>query len=336
MIGKTNVTERNTSYRIDGLDIGVTTTHTYYPADYGLDYFDEVNLTVPDNNYIREICLGHQVNFTEAEVGAITSVPSFLMYYNAALYRVDVPSTVTYLGSYCFYSTQMRELRVDCPLLATVDSYGLASNRYCQKVYANLPLLTYTNDLFNGYEACTQFTLVSIAKMGDKFLFNARNLSHLEVPANCASVGYQALDVGSSYANTAANFHVVFTRHHIVDGSGNVTQSATTFTDGAFLNRNVNRLWIHVPLDSLLAYKRNLSSGYYNPPKLSRVFPYLECQAGDTLPATVTQSAMGWQGSYSLTWYSDKAHTTQVNTGVAPQEGRYYAIATVVSEAQEE
>ena len=334
MIGKTNVNERNTRYRVGPLSVGATETHTFLPEDSDLDYFDEVNVIVTSGNPLKELCLDNTINFTPVELGySITRVPDYIFYKVAGLREVNLPPAVTYIGHYAFYNSGATSLRLDTPLVTTVGTSALGNMISMTTAYINLPLISSTNNFLTGASNLEQLDLVAIQRLGDNFLYGAAKLARFTVPECCTSVGGRILDLNSNNYYTAPPIHVYFARHAVVDGDGNYTTSPSVLTQDAIGSRQVSKIYFHCPLDSFLAYRRQFGgTGSDNSRFLGRVYAYHDAVLGETLPASITQQAAGYVGTYNLTWYTDETHTTAYAGTVADEAKRYYAVASVVSE----
>lgn len=333
MIGKTNVNERNTRYRVGAVEIDALGEYTLHPADRQLDYFDEVNVTLTGTHAFKDLCNGVPVNFTPAEVSGITRVIDYFMYKIPYLGVVDIPSTVTYIGTYAFFETALTSLRVDTPLVTMVGNNAFGNLRSMTTAYINLPLVTSNNNFLNGANSLTHLDLVAIGAMGEYFLYGAPKLPYLEIPAMCTNIGTRSFDLSVSDNRNSVPIHIVFNRHVSVDEQGNYVVAPPTLSNNLFGNRTKSKVFLHVPLDSLLPYRRQMSlSGVDNAGAMARIFTYVDAVVGDTLPTSLTQQAAGYQGSYTIAWYTDQTHETAYAGSTADQAGRYYGVVTVVSE----
>lgn len=335
MIGKTNVNERNTAYRTGELEVDTVEPHVYSPSDYGLDYFDRVNVTSESTNPIIEMCNGHSFDFTPETVGEgrITDVLDYLFYRNSMLRNVIITSSFTRLGTYAFGMSAMQTLYVDGRNINTLGSYVFAGNKQLTTAYCNLPATLSTMCLFQNATNLTQMELVGFVKMNEYFLYGAPKLPYLEIPSTTMMIGEYAFDLNRTDMSVEVDFHMVFLRHAVPNGSSGYEVAPTTLSQQMITNRNVSKMNIHVPLDSLLAYRVQVKTAPANSLNkyLDRVFAYLDCAVGDTLPTSLTQTASGYEGTYTLTWYKDYAHTVSASATVS-EAGRYYATLSNVSE----
>ena len=333
MIGKTNVNERNTAYRVGAVDVSLATQATFLPADYDLDYFNQVNITSSFNNLIKEMCLGHSVYFTPEEMGNdFTSVPDYLFYKNQAVKEINIPSSVTNIGTYAFYDTGATTVRIDLPNVTSVGYSAFSNERSMTSAYINLPLVTNTNNLLNNASALQNLTLIAVQSMGDYFLYGASKLKNVTVPVGCLSMGTRCFDITAASVSSVEVLQLVLTRPAVVDGSGNYVSSPTTFSNNLMGARPASKVYIHCPMDSYLAYKRQLATTSDNGSLVSRLFGYLDTVVGDSLPSSVTQVAAGYRGTYNVAWYTDDKHTTAYAGATADQATRYYCVMTKVSE----
>lgn len=335
MIGKTNVNERNTAYRTGELEVHTVDPHVYSPSDYGLDYFDRVNVTSESTNPIIEMCNGHSFDFTPETVGEgrITDVLDYLFYRNSMLRNVIITSSFTRIGTYAFGMAGMRTLYVDGRNITSLGQSAFTGNKQLTTAYCNLPRQSDTLSLFQNSTNLTQMELSGIVKMGEYFLFGAPKLPYLEIPSTTAQINDYAFDLNRTDMSVEVDFHMVFLRHAEPNGSGGYEVAPTTLRPYMISNRTVAKLNMHVPLDSLLAYRVQVitapASGLRQ--YMDRVFAYRDCAVGDTLPTSLTQTASGYEGTYTLTWYKDYAHTMRAPATVS-EAGRYYATLSNVSE----
>lgn len=334
MIGKTNVNERNTRYAVGALNIGVSEERTFLPSEFQLDYFDSVSVTVPASNQLKEMCLGNTINFTPAEMGYdLTRVADYLLYKASMLRTIDVPPAVTYIGPYAFYDSGATSLRVDLPNLTSVGVNAFGSLQSITSAYVNLPLVTSCNNFLSGAANLRTADIVGIGKMGDNFLYGAGKLTGVTVPECCTNLGARCFNLSGSEYQSASLLHVYFCRHAVVDSSGAYTTSPTLLTTDSIGLRMLQRIKFHCPLDSLLAYRRQFATtGSENSYFLSRICVYCDCEVGDSLPASVTQIAAGYTGTYNIAWYTEKTHALSYSSSVANQAKRYFGLVTVVSE----
>ena len=333
MIGKTNVNRRNPAYRVGAVDVSLATVATHTPADYDLDYFNQVNVTSALSNVIKEMCLGHPFEFTPEEMGNdLTSIPAYLFYKNAMVSKIEIPAAVTAIGAYAFYDCGATALKVDLPNLTSVGSNAFANLQSLTTAYINLPSVADTyNLLYNAY-ALESVDLVAVPAMGDYFAYGASKLTHLTVPAGCTSMGTRCLDIPSAAVTASEVLQLYLKRHAVVDGSGNYVTAPTAFADNLMGTRTASKVYIHCPLDSYLAYKRQLATTSDNGSLVARLFVYSDAAVGDSLPSSVSQVAAGYTGTYSVAWYTDETHQIAYAGATADQAKRYYGVMTVVGE----
>lgn len=323
MIGKTNAHVRGTHYTVGPVEISADNC-TYWPTDYSLDYFDRVVVPRNPNNFLVKLTTRTLVRFSEEEAGTPTSIPERICYRQPMLGSIDLPSSVTKVEQYAFSQcTNLRTVRIVCPSLTTIDTYGFADTGMTH-LYLDAPRLNSLRYGFYNNKSLTDLTLVSVRALDTYSFYECDHLSNVTLPAMCESVGQQCFSVYSQ-STDYSDLYLTFTRQAVYT-DGTLTQDVTTVHNNLFYGRADGRYWMFVPLQSLYAYRYRFAAS--NARYITYSAAYVDCDAGQTLPTTVTQSYRGNTQTLSLVWYSDKTLSTPVTT--TPTAGRYYGVATDV------
>ena len=311
----------------DAIRLKNESQNTYLPSEMPTAVS---NLNTSPNAF-KQICLGIPVNFTPAEVDGISRVEDYLMYKIRYVNKVEFPSTVTYIGT--FYDSSVTSLKIDLPLLSQVGNNAFSNMHSLTTAYINLPNVNNNYSFLSNANLLTHLDLVGIGAMGELFIFGAPKLPYVEIPTMCSSIGARSFDIAMSDIRSSVTIHIVFLRHTTVDESGSYIIAPPTFGKNLFGYRQSSKVFLHVPLDSLLAYRRNLlDSGSENATMITRIFVYYDAKIGDTLPSSISQIANGWEGTYNIVWYTDESHTSIYSDSTADQDARYYGVITVVNE----
>ena len=333
MIGHTNVNTRNTAYRVGTLTVDAVDTATYLPSDYGLDYFDRVDTTLSVDNPFYEICVGHNITFSAADVGTEPlEIPAYLFYRQTRLYEINMPSGITSIGTYAFYNTGVRVLHLYCPNLTFVGVSAFQSNKMLMRVYINAPNLQNINDMFVGCEKIYAAYIEAMPSMYTRMFSGIYRIEYCEIGEGVAAMAENVFYLPPGSFTAAYNFHILFFRQKIVDEHGNVVQDVPAMHANAIGDRPVAKTFIHVPLNSLCAYRVRISEGSGNARYYDLVAPFVEAEVGDVLPTSLTQTSEEHVGNYTLEWYSDYAYNNIMTSNIVSAKGRYFAKVLAGSE----
>lgn len=329
MIGKTNIQVRGTQYQtgpitVQGEDV------TYYPADYGLDYFSSVSVPPNSVNFLEQYFSNTLTQVTSRELGPVTEIPVEFFANKTAITLVDLPSSVQVVKANAFAAlTGLTTLRIDCPNLTSLSSY-VFERCLPTNVYINAPNLATNAYLFSNNTALVSPTIEAI-KVIDAFCFyNNTALREVTVPACCTSLTNNVFSLHSA-VTTYAPLDITFLRHVVYRANTNeITTKGTEVGANILNNRDISTVRMFVPLDSLCGYRYYINRR--NPTYLAGLYVFYDSEgANEQLPASVTQQYSSYLGgTYAITWYADKAMTTQVTA--AQQAGRYYGKVTVTQE----
>ena len=187
----------NRFYTLVGTQDGFKTGHTYKTVNNDGVYSWADTKSVQNK---LPLVVGYQdasnpYDITASDLDGVTEIKRSTFYEAKGLRSIELPSTCTSIGSLAFNSCTAL-IAVSMPNVTSVANGAFGTCTSLTSI--SMPNVTSIGNTFQYCSALTSVSMPKVASIGQNAFYSCTALTSLTIPSTCTSIGFSALQCGSS------------------------------------------------------------------------------------------------------------------------------------------